>query len=294
MKINTVLVKRLIEEQFPQWANLPIEQVIPGGHDNRTFRLGNEMSIRLPSAECYAAKVKIEQEWLPILATQLSIQIPQPIAMGKPSNYYPWHWSIYKWLAGESANNIKAINLDLSSLAKQLASFLKELHTVDTTGAPIASPHNFYRGGDLFVYDGETQQALKNLEGHINTSVISKIWQRALSSQWLRPPVWIHGDLSSGNILIKDQQLVAVIDFGGMAIGDPSCDLCISWLFFDNESRDVFKSNLNLDIHTWERARGWAMWKALITLEALENKNGLEAIQQQQIINILIKEYESC
>lgn len=113
IEITLEFVKKLIDEQFPQYAHLPIKQVLPGGHDNRTFRLGQDMSIRLPSAECYAPKVQIEHKWLPVLANNLSVQIPTPIALGKSTSYYSWTWSIYKWIDGESANNLSSNDLDL-------------------------------------------------------------------------------------------------------------------------------------------------------------------------------------
>lgn len=288
--ITLDLVKKLICDQFPQWSNLPIKEVIPQGHDNRTFRLGSEMSIRLPSDECYAPKVQIEQTWLPFLAANLSIQIPTPIAMGIPTNYYPWNWSIYKWLDGQSANNLSSQDLDMDLIALQLANFLNNLHKINTEGAPHAGPHNFFRGGNLSVYDCETHDAIKALHGVIDESSARDIWKKALSSKWNLKPVWIHGDLSAGNILIKNKELDAVIDFGGMSIGDPACDLVIAWIFLKNKSREIFKANLNLDEQTWERARGWALWKALITLEALKDNSGEEANKQHAIINSLIEE----
>lgn len=175
-------------------------------------------------------------------------------------------------------------------MAVQLANFLKELHKINTLGAPEAGPHNFYRGGDLAVYDNETEQAIKKLLNKINTSAAMNVWQKALSSKWTNKPVWIHGDLSSGNILIKDKQLTAVIDFGGMGVGDPACDLVMAWTFFKNKSREAFKANLSLDTDTWDRAKGWALWKALITLAELQDKNGIEAIKQKQIIDDIINE----
>lgn len=294
-------MQNLISEQFPQWAYLPIRPVELGGWDNRTFHLGSEMLIRLPSAECYAAKVQIEQKWLPILAQHLSFQIPKPIAMGKPSKNYPWHWSIYKWIEGESANILTMDELDLNHLALQLTQFLNELHKIDIADAPLPGPHNFFRGGSLLVYDAETRSTLKlrrgtarsailKLQNFINLDSLLSVWEKATSSKWNKKPVWIHGDLSSGNILIKDNQLAAVIDFGGMAIGDPACDLVIAWTFLKDESRDIFKSHLNLDVDTWDRACGWALWKALITLESLEDKTSKESLKQQQIILDLVDE----
>lgn len=291
MKINITLslAKDLITEQFPQWAHLPIKPVEVGGWDNRTFHLGTEMSIRLPSAQCYAAKVQIEQKWLPILAPHLSLRIPKPLAMGKPCKDYPFNWSIYQWIEGKSANILTIDELHLERIAWQLVQFLRELHKIDPADDPLAGPHNFYRGGDLRVYDFETRQALAKLQDIINVAAATAVWEQALISQWDKSPVWVHGDLSAGNILIHDNQLTAVIDFGGMAVGDPACDLVIAWTFLKHESRKFFKTNVGLDDNTWTRARGWALWKALITLVPLiDNQTSLEFLKQKEIIADLI------
>lgn len=226
-----------------------------------------------------------------------------PLALGHLSSIYPWQWSIYSWIEGRSANELSMDSLDLGSIASDLAQFLNELHRIDTAEAPLPGPHNFYRGAPPSVYDTETRSAIKELEGSIDTQGATSVWEKALASKWDQDPVWIHGDLSSGNIIIKEGKLNGVIDFGGMAIGDPACDLVITWTFLQAES-SAFRANemspeelnlegskLNLDPNTWARARGWALWKALITLAQLKNKGGPEAIQQQNIIKAVIDEH---
>lgn len=289
MEITVLLVTDLISQQFPQWSHLPIKPVEFSGWDNRTFRLGNDMLIRLPSAERYAAKVAIEQKWLPILALHLSLAIPKPLAMGQPSKDYPFYWSVYQWIEGESANNLIIDDVHLQPIALSLAQFLNELHEIDITGGcPVAGQHNFWRGGQLSTYDAETKSAIDELKDLIDLNRATAVWQKALSSKWTKNPVWLHGDLSAGNILIQNNQLVAVIDFGGMAIGDPACDLVIAWTFLKDESRKLFKSQLNLDVDTWNRARGWTLWKALITLAKCPDKVSDQAQEQKNIINSIL------
>lgn len=271
---------------------MAITPVELSGWDNRTFRLGQEMSIRLPSAQCYAAKVAIEQQWLPYLAPHLSITIPKPLAMGQPSKNYPWHWSIYRWIEGKSANLASEKELNLSLIAQDLAQFLNELYTIDATNVPlVAGPHNFYRGDSTKVYDEQTRSALNQLRDVVDTDLATAVWEKSISSEWSKKSVWIHGDISAGNIIIQDNKLAAVIDFGGMGVGDPACDLVIAWTFFKNESRKVFKKHVNLDSDTWSRAHGWALWKALITLAPMQDKTSLEALKQQQVIAEILKEH---
>jgi aminoglycoside phosphotransferase (APT) family kinase protein len=288
-KITLSLVKELLVEQFPQWSDLPIRPVEIGGWDNRTFHLGDRMSVRLPSAECYAPKVLIEQQWLPFLARHLSISIPTPLALGHPSKNYPFYWSIYEWIEGKSANALVINKLNVNLIAAQLARFLNELHSVDSSNGPSPGSHNFYRGAHPSVYDEETRSALSKLHDVIDTHTATAVWDKALSSKWNQNPVWIHGDLSAGNIIIKDDRLAGVIDFGGMGIGDPACDLVIAWTFLAKESGAIFRSQLlRLDADTWARARGWALWKALITLASLLDKSGPEALKQLHVIDEIL------
>lgn len=292
LNISLSLVTDLIVEQFPQWAHLPISPVALSGWDNRTFRLGSEMSIRLPSASCYAAKVPIEHKWLPILTPHLSFRIPKPIAMGKPSQAYPFNWSIYQWIDGESANMRDLDEVQLKPIALQLAQFLNELYAIDSTGGPIPGPHNFYRGTSPLVYDAETRAAITQLKDSIDIEAVTVVWEEAISSQWAKKPVWFHGDFSAGNILLKDNQLVGVIDFGGMGVGDPACDLVIAWTFLQKESRNLFKSHVQIDADTWARARGWALWKALITMYRYNDKKNSEIDKQMRIIGTILEEHK--
>jgi aminoglycoside phosphotransferase (APT) family kinase protein len=235
LDIDVSTVKRLIEEQFSKWAHLEIRPVKLSGWDNRTFHLGNEMTVRLPSAERYIHQVKKEQEWLPILKPQLSVPIPEPLAMGVPSERYPWNWSIYRWIEGENADTLKEENFEIFAL--DAASFLKELHKANSNNGPRPGP--FQRGGPPSFYDSDTRKYLKHLDGVIDTKGAINVWEEAISSKWQNDPVWVHGDFSIGNILVEKGKLKAVIDFGSTSVGDPSCDLVIAWTFLKGDSRKV-------------------------------------------------------
>ncbi|MBX9621974.1 MAG: aminoglycoside phosphotransferase family protein [Alphaproteobacteria bacterium] len=288
--IDVSLVRRLIAKQFPQWADLPIKPVAVGGWDNRTFHLGEQMLARMPSAEAYAMKVEKEQMWLPKLAPHLPLPIPAPLAMGEPGEGYPWRWSVYRWIKGETASNEPIA--DLSQFAVALAGFLSALQGIDATSGPTAGPHNFYRGGSLSTYDAETRQAILILGDKIDTELVTTIWDRALASTWTAPPVWVHGDISAGNLLVMEGKLSAVIDFGGLGIGDPACDLVIAWKFFQGKSRETFRKMLPLDAETWDRARGWALWKALIVEAGLTDTNAVEIAQSWRTLEEVLSDYK--
>lgn len=289
--IDVPLVQRLISMQFPQWADLPIKPVAVGGWDNRTFHLGDQMLVRMPSAEAYAMKVEKEQLWLPKLAPHLPLSIPTPLAMGEPGEGYPWRWSVYRWIEGETAS-IGSI-ADLCQFATSLAEFLKALQRIDVTGGPVAGPHNFYRGGLLSTYDAETRQAILTLGDKIDTELVTTLWNTALASTWTAPPVWVHGDISAGNLLVTEGKLSAVIDFGGLAIGDPACDLAMAWTFFKGESRKAFRAALPLDDETWARGRGWTLWKALIVYAGLPGTNPLERENSKRVLEEVLADYKT-
>lgn len=267
LMIDTPLVQHLIASQFPKWKELTITPIKNGGWDNRTFHLGNKMVIRMPSGECYASQVEKEQKWLPFLAPHLPLSIPSPLAMGHPSEDYPYCWSIYRWIDGTTIEN--GDQAAKRGYAKALADFINAIHQIETEGGPLHGAHSFYRGGPLSHYTSEVERALPLLEGKMDIIKAKVAWNEAASTNWEKDPVWVHGDLSPTNILESQGKLCAVIDFGQLTVGDPACDLALAWTYFDKESREIFRSNLNLDEKTWLRGKGWALWKALVIASKL-------------------------
>ncbi|WP_235032218.1 aminoglycoside phosphotransferase family protein [Actinacidiphila yanglinensis] len=266
--IDAALVRRLLAEQFPQWAGLPVAPVPVDGWDNRTYRLGDAMTVRLPTAEGYVPAVAKENRWLPVLAPQLPVPVPPLLATGEPGCGYPYPWSVRGWLAGETAR-AERIG-DLAEFAVSVAGFVRALQRADASGGPAAGAHSFHRGGPPAHYDDETRQALATLRrrpGHgIDTDRAERIWDEALTSRWEDQPVWFHGDIAHGNLLVEDGRLAAVIDFGTCGVGDPACDLVIAWTMFSGRSRQAFRAAVGHDPATWSRARGWLVWKSLICL----------------------------
>jgi aminoglycoside phosphotransferase (APT) family kinase protein len=219
------------------------------------------------------------------------LPIPVPLAKGIPGHAFPWHWSVYRWLEGENATLERIA--DLSQFAISLAEFLLALQRIDTVDGPPAGAHNFFRGGPLTTYDAETRATIEKLAGEVEVDAATEVWQAALNSTWYGAPVWVHGDVASGNLLIKNGQLCAVIDFGCLSIGDPACDLVMAWTFFSGESREAFRTTLGLDHATWARARGWALWKALITLAEHIEGNPDKSAEARRIINEILSDQTS-
>ncbi|MFJ8578080.1 aminoglycoside phosphotransferase family protein [Micromonospora sp. NPDC093277] len=285
-RIDAALVHRLVAGQFPHWADLPVRPVAVDGWDNRTFRLGDEMTVRMPSAEGYVPQVEKEQRWLPLLAPRLPLAVPVPLAEGSPGEGYPFPWSVRRWIDGETAA-AERIG-DQVRFATDLAGFLTALHRTEPAGGPPAGSHSAFRGAALATYDGDTRRAVELLGERIPADAVRRIWATALESTWNRPPVWFHGDVAWGNLLVRDGRLAAVIDFGCCGMGDPACDLAVAWTLLSGASRAAFRAALGVDDATWARGRGWVLWKALITLD---NPDPIRAAEARHTLDAVLAEY---
>ena len=281
---NVSLVRQLLNTQFPHWANLPIRHAHSTGTGNALYRLGDDMVVRLPRIPSAVGQVDKEQKWLPVLAPLLPLNIPVPIVKGKPSDGYPWHWSVYRWLEGEDAT--AAPIADPHQAATDLARFIIALQRIEATGGPPPGGHNFYRGVPLAMRDHETREAIAALHDMIDTGEVTAAWDAAIQTPaWNGVPVWLHGDLHAGNLLIQQGRLSAVIDFGGLGVGDPACDVMAAWVFLSAENRPLFREVLQVDDETWDRGRGWALSFGLIALPYYQTTNPVLAAIARRAIN---------
>jgi len=259
--VDETVVRRLLAAQFPEWADLPLEAVEPRGTDNWLFRLGGELVVRLPCRERTVATLVRERTWLPRLAG-LPLEIPLPVAAGKPGAGYAWTWSVYRWLEGENA--IDAPIADLAQAAMDLAALLEALRRFDPVGGPDPGEENFFRGAPPETFDPRVRADLAQLRDEIDVEAATAVWDAALRAPGRDgPPVWVHGDLDRRNLLTRQGRLAAVVDFGCVGVGDPACDVAVAWKVLSAETRDTFRSALAIDEATWTRARGWVVSQAL-------------------------------
>jgi aminoglycoside phosphotransferase (APT) family kinase protein len=289
IEVPAELVSRLVADQFPRWAGLPVRPVANGGWDNRTFHLGPRLSVRMPSAAEYALAVDKEHRWLPVLAPRLPLPVPTPIAKGEPGAGYPFGWSVYSWLDGEPASHERIT--DPVRFAVDLAGFLAALRDVDPAGGPGPGLHNWYRGGSLRTYDGEVERALTTLAGHVDAGLVAEMWQTALDARWDGRDTWFHGDIAPGNLLLDDGRLAAVIDFGTCGVGDPACDLAVAWTLLTAAGRRAFRERLSVDDATWARGRGWALWKTLAVSAGALGRDDQETASTRRVLGEIRTEY---
>jgi aminoglycoside phosphotransferase (APT) family kinase protein len=261
LETDEALVRRLLAAQFPQWAQLPIVALPFGGTDNAIYRLGAELSVRVPRrADWAAGSYDHEFSWLPRLAPLLPVRVPTPIARGAPGEGYPHEWAVYDWLDGEDATSAP---LDLPRAAVDLAELLAALWRIDPTDGPPAAG----RGGSLRPRDEQTRSGIAALGDLLDAAAVTAAWETALAApEWDGAPVWIHGDLDARNLLVQDEQITGLLDWGSMCVGDPASDVKVAWAVLDAETRPLFRELLEIDDATWARGRGWALSQAMIAL----------------------------
>lgn len=277
--VDPDLVARLIADQFPRWAGLPLTPVPSVGTDNAMVRLGDDLAVRLPRIGWAVHSVAREQRWLPRLAPLLPVAIPEPVALGEPGHGYPWPWSVYRWLPGANPTTGAA-----DALVDGIAEFVTALRATDTADAPANG-----RGVPLADRDTATRQAIAALGDRIDPRAVTAAWEQALRApRWSGPPVWAHGDLAPGNLLTTDGRLTAVIDFGGIGVGDPACDLLVAWNLLTGDGRAALRAALRVDDAQWARGRGWALSVALVALPYYRDTNpALAAISRHVIAQVI-------
>jgi aminoglycoside phosphotransferase (APT) family kinase protein len=282
------LARRLLAAQFPQWAELTIEPVPSAGTDNALYRLGGDMVVRLPRHTRTNGTLERERRWLPRLAPHLPLAVPVPLAEGVAAEGYPFAWSVYRWLEGKEAT-AERIG-DLRDAAAELARFVAALQRIDPTGGPPPDEHNAHRGVPLATRDTATRKSIAALGGRIDVDAATAAWEAALEApEWERPPVWIHGDLDSRNLLVQHGRLSAVIDWGCLGVGDPACDVAVVWKMLSTDTRGFFREALAVDDATWARSRGWVLSQAVMAepYYTLETNPGLVLEARRWLVEVL-------
>jgi aminoglycoside phosphotransferase (APT) family kinase protein len=289
--IDAELVRRLVASQFPHWAALSIERLESAGTDNEIYRLGHDMAIRLPKVSWAIEHAKKELRWLPVLAPQLPLAVPVPLAAGEPGEGYPWNWAVCRWLDGDVADPDRLDNL--TDAAMSLAGFVRALQQIDPAEGPRSGGHNSYRGVALVTRDSFTRTSIETLSDEIDTDAATMLWNATLAlPTWDREPVWLHGDIHAGNLLATRGRLSAVIDFGLMGVGDPAVDLIVAWTLLSGPSRAAFREAVSADEATWLRGRGWAFSIAVVALAYYRHTNPTISAMSRVAIEQTLTDFE--
>ncbi|MGW8484726.1 aminoglycoside phosphotransferase family protein [Streptomyces sp. NPDC055886] len=285
MIIEPSLVRGLIAAQFPHWADLPVEAVDASGTANAIYRLGTDKAVRLPRTDGSAADVATEHRWLPRLAEQLPFPVPLPLAQGAPDKAFPRPWSVCTWLDGTNPG-LGDASSSSDLLAADLAELVLALRRIDPAEAPPA-----HRGEPLASRDPATREALAALGGVVDAEAVAASWKESLSAPpFAARPVWVHGDLQPGNVLVADGRLTAVIDFGCTGLADPAVDLIAAWYLLTAGARETFRTAIAADDATWTRGRGWALSIALLELAHYRETNPVMARIAAHVIEEVVAE----
>jgi aminoglycoside phosphotransferase (APT) family kinase protein len=276
------LVRRLLAEQFPAWAELPLERFRSTGTAFAVYRLGPELAVRLPRIGSAVDQVRRDAEWLPLVRPHLPVAVPEPVAVGEPGCGYPWPWAVHRWVPG--SNPVPGAVADPVGLAADLAGLVTAVRRIDLAGGRAAR-----RGFPLATQDEAARRAVDALGSQVEAPAVLAAWDEALDAPvWTGPPTWFHGDLSPGNLLCRDDRLAAVIDFGSLGVGDPAVDLIVAWNLLPASARPGFRDAVDVDDATWARGRGWALSIALIQLPYYEHTNpGLTVVARRTMAEVL-------
>lgn len=285
--IDTSVVRALLQEQHADLAHLSVIEV-GQGWDNKLFRLGRDLAVRIPRRAASAALIEREQRWLPRLSPRLPLPVPAPLRVGRPGSGFPWSWSVVPWFPGQSAllapPGDVATTATTATTAVALGRFLRALHQP----APEDAPHNPWRGVPLATRAKRLREHLRQLNGLVDGGAVLRLWERVVSAPpWSGPPLWIHGDFHPGNLLVSGTRLSAVIDFGDLAAGDPATDLSIIWML-PPSARSIFVASTRgefnaIDDDTWMRARGWALALGLAYLASSRDDEAMGALGRATI-----------
>ncbi len=285
LPIDAEGVARLITDQFPSYAGLPVREWPSTGTVHAIFRLGDGLAVRLPRLPRWAEGVEREVTWLPRLAPRVSLRVPEPIAVGRPSDTYPCTWAIHRWLPGTPYGDGAVVE---SAAAVALAGFVHELRSIDPTGAPSTGR------APLAELDLPTRAAIEAARGVIDADGAHAAWTRALAAPtWNGVPSWLHGDLMRPNLLVVEDRLDAVIDFGALGVGDPAMDLVAAWSVFGPTGRGVFREALRgeagPDDGAWARALGYALHQAALIVPYYATSNPAFAAEGVRIIGEVLE-----
>ena len=302
LPIDDALVARLVASQFPDLGHLRVRAWPSTGTVNAIYRRGDPLTGRRPRLPRWAAALEREVAWLPMLAPRLSLKVPEPVAIGRPTREYPCAWAVYRWLDGvayaEGAVADGAVAdgavadgavADERAAADALARFVRELGALDPTGGPPAGR------APLSDLDADTRAAIEAARPFIDADAAHEAWSRALAAPpWGGAPSWIHGDLMRLNLLVVAGRLDAAIDFGAVGVGDPAMDLVAAWSVFGAEGRAAFRTALRddprIDAGTWARARGYALHQAALIVPYYAASNPAFAAEGARIVAEVVGE----
>ena len=268
--IDVELVRGLVSRAMPAYADAPVHRLASSGSTNALFRLGGDLLVRLPRQPGGSATISKEATWLPVLGPLLPVSVPEVVAVFEPDHAYPERWSVVRWIEGahpEVVDPDTSVDPRREQLANDLAAVLCALSLAEVPPGAVDDPHlKAYRGEPLATMDQDTRENIercRTLEDfEFDLDAAEQIWAGAMKLPGAADrttPRWYHGDLAAENLLVRDGSLTAVLDFGGLSVGDPTVDLVVAWEVLDPPARELFRRQVGVDDAAWLRGRAWAL-----------------------------------
>lgn len=274
LPVDEAMVGRMIADQLPEYTGVPVRRLPASGSSNSLFRLGDELLVRLPRQPGGSATILKEARWLPYLEDALPVGVPEVVAVGEPAHGYPEQWLVVRWVDGEHPTAAASCTGSQNLLARDLAAVVRALRRLDVPPqARNDAALRSYRGEPLTAIDADIRayaeqcRSVPNLD--LDVDAVLLVWGEAVAAAANGPEPathWLHGDLLAENLLVRHGRLAAVLDFGGLAVGDPTVDLVAAWELLDPEARALFRTEAGLEDHTWLVGRAWALAIAVMTL----------------------------
>lgn len=268
--IDAELVRGLVARAMPACVGAPVRRLASSGSTNALFRLGDELLVRLPRQPGGSATILKEATWLPVLGPLLPVAVPEVVAVFGPDRDYPERWSVVRWIDGahpEVVDPNTSVDPRREVLARNLATVLDALGQAQVPTGATSDPHlRTYRGGPLATMDEPTRKNIEHCRSladfDLDLDAVEQTWAEAMKlpgTADLTPARWYHGDLAAENLLVRHGALTAVLDFGGVSVGDPTVDLVVAWEVLDPPARELFRGLVGVDEATWLRGRAWAL-----------------------------------
>jgi aminoglycoside phosphotransferase (APT) family kinase protein len=271
LAIDLPLVRSLLGTLATSYAGLPLRPLEASGSSNALFRLGDDLLVRLPRRPGGTETIDKEARWLPLVAPALPVAVPEVVAVGEPGFGYPERWSVVRWLDG-AVPDAPTGGEPRHDLARDLADVVSALRGLDVPQEAAADPAlRWYRGEPMASMDPDVRRLLRECRDvvglDLDLDACAAVWDEALTLPGVHEvtaPRWYHGDIVAENLLVRGGRLAALLDFGGLSVGDPTVDLTVAWELLDASARTTFREAVGVDEATWLRARGWALALAVM------------------------------
>jgi aminoglycoside phosphotransferase (APT) family kinase protein len=265
LELDPAVARRLIDDQFPQWADLPVRLLTTSGTVNTIVRIGTGLAARFPlqgsDPEQVGRTLERENQAARWFHRSSPVPSPEPVGIGRPGRGYPLPWSVQTWVPGDVVTGTS--HAASVAFAGDLAALIATLRATDTGGATFTGDG---RGGDIAAHDDWVAECLEMSEHLLDVPLLESLWARFRALPRTGPDVMSHGDLTPANVVATGQRLAGILDGGGFGAADPALDLIAAWHHLDAQTRAALREVLGCDDVEWRRGMAWAFQQSIAAI----------------------------